>query len=310
MSDRVLITGASGFVGRALSRHLVEMGLDVVALSRRPSRAREVLGSKVEVAEWDGVTCGAWADLADGALGIVNLAGENIGAGRWTKKKKRRIIESRVNTCKAIVAAVAQSKNKANVIVQASGVGYYGDRGADVLVESSSLGTGFLADVARQWEASVEPAADMGVRVAVIRLGGVLGPGGGLLSSVLPAFRMFLGGWAGSGKQWFSWVHIEDVVSAIRFLIEHSDLYGAFNLVSPNPVVSKEFYKVLGAVMHRPVLFGGPGFMLKLVLGEMATELLLSGQRAVPEKLLAAGYRFKYSDAKWALEKIVGKASQ
>lgn len=305
MSNRVIVTGASGFIGRALCRHLVVSGLEVVALSRRPSRATELLGNEVKAVRWDAAACGDWAALADAALAIVNLAGENIAAGRWTKKKKQRITQSRINAGKAVVAAVEQAKNKPKVVVQASGVGCYGDRGDERLDESSSLGTGFLADVAGQWEQSIQPVASMGVRLATVRIGAVLGPTGGLLAAVRPMFRLFLGNWPGNGKQWFSWVHIEDVVAAIRFLIENADAHGPFNLVSPNPVISKEFYKQLGSALHRPVIFRVPAFALKLLLGQMAAELLLSGQRVMPRRLSQAGYEFKYPHLRSALEDII-----
>lgn len=305
MSKRVLITGATGFIGQELSGELVDAGYEVVALSRCAYKANNLVGSDVKVVQWDAITSSGWVALADGASAIVNLAGENIATGRWTPKKKQRVIESRLNAGKAVVAAVEKAKNKPQVAIQASAVGYYGDRGDEILYENSSAGIGLLADFCKQWEQAIQPVETSGVRFATVRIGVVLGAKGGFMSHALPAFRFFLGGHPGSGKQWFPWIHIDDVAGAIRFLIEKSDLQGVFNLTAPNPILSKEFYALLGKVMRRPAIFSMPPFALKLLTGEMVTELLLSGQRAIPKKLSQAGYEFKYVDAKSALENII-----
>ncbi|MHC4556923.1 MAG: TIGR01777 family oxidoreductase [Planctomycetota bacterium] len=306
MSKQILITGATGFIGRAVCTELVKGGYQIAALTRQPNKARDLLTGEIKVVQWDAISSSGWGTFADGALAIINLAGESIGTGRWTRKKKQQIMESRLNAGQAILSAVENTRIKPQVIIQASGVGYYGDRGDEILSESASEGTGFLADVARQWEQSIQVVASMGVRLAVIRIAPVLGAEGGLMSRVLPVFRCFLGGRLGSGKQWFPWIHIDDVVGAIRFLIENDDSKGVFNLTSPSPIRSGEFYTLLGRVMHRPTILHIPAFLLKLILGEMGTELLLSGQRVLPERLLQAGYNFKYFDAKSALENIVG----
>ena len=296
MKKQILITGATGFVGRRLSIELAGAGYEVVALSRRSAEAEKIFAGRVKVVEWDAATAKGWSELADGALAIVNLAGDNIGAGRWTEKKKRLISESRLNAGRAVTEAIRSAKHKPLVLIQASGVGCYGNRGDELLDENSSRGTGFLADVARQWEASVRNVADMGVRLATIRLGVVLGPHGGVMSRLIPAFRFFVGGHPGSGRQWLPWVHIDDVIGVVRFLIESADCEGPFNVTVPEPTRSKDFYNLLGKAMHRPAVFPMPAFALKLALGEMATELLLPSTRVVPRKLIEAGYKFKFPD--------------
>ena len=308
MKKRILITGATGFVGRPLSIELAGAGYEVVALSRRRAKAEDVFAGRVKVVEWDAVTASRWAEWADGALAIVNLAGDNIGAGRWSEKKKKLILESRLNAGAAVTEAIRSAEHKPQVLIQASGVGCYGDRGDELLDENSSSGVGFLADVARQWEASVRDVPGMGVRLATIRLGVVLGPHGGVMSRLIPPFSSFVGGHPGSGRQWLPWVHIDDVIGVVRFLIESADCEGPFNVTTPEPTLSKDFYNFLGKAMHRPAFFPMPAFALKLALGEMATELLLPSTKVVPKKLLDAGYEFKFPDPATAFSDIL-KAS-
>ena len=308
MTKRILITGATGFVGRPLSIALVEAGYEVVALSRRRAKAEDIFAGRVKVVEWDAVTASRWSEWADGALAIVNLAGDNIGAGRWSEKKKKLILESRLNAGAAVTEAIRSAEHKPQVLIQASGVGCYGDRGDELLDENSSSGVGFLADVARQWEASVRDVPGMGVRLATIRLGVVLGPHGGVMSRLIPPFSFFVGGHPGSGRQWLPWVHIDDVIGVVRFLVESADCEGPFNVTTPEPTLSKDFYNFLGKAMHRPACFPMPAFALKLALGEMATELLLPSTKVVPKKLLDAGYEFKFPDPATAFSDIL-KAS-
>ncbi|MHC4061794.1 MAG: TIGR01777 family oxidoreductase, partial [Planctomycetota bacterium] len=210
----------------------------------------------------------------------------------------------------AIVKAIRQTEHKPNLVIQASAVGYYGTRGDEILYEDSPSGAGFLADVSKQWEQTIQPLANSPTRLAVIRLGPVLGAEGGMMQKLLPAFRLFLGGHPGSGKQWLSWIHIDDVTSAIRFLIENPALRGVFNLTSPHPAPSRDFYRLLGKLMHRPALLPLPVCLLKVLMGQMAEELLLSSLRVLPNKLLQAGYRFKYADPESALKNIVEKTDE
>jgi uncharacterized protein (TIGR01777 family) len=305
MPKTVIISGATGFIGKVLIKKLVARSCRVVVLSRNPGKAAALRNSLIEVVGWDGKSANGWAHYADGAYGIVNLAGENIAAGRWTPARKTAILQSRLAAGRAIVEAVAQAAHKPRVVIQASGIGYYGNSGDTVLDETSSAGTGFLADVAMQWERSTDPVAALGVRRVIIRTGVVLGRGGGFLSRVLLPFKLFMGGYMGSGRQWFSWIHMEDEVSAICFLLEQDAARGAFNLSAPQPLTAKDFFSEVGRTLNRPSWLPVPGFALRLALGEMAEELILSGQRALPKRLLTAGYAFHYPLARDALQNIL-----
>lgn len=305
MSKRVIISGATGFIGKALCRHLLEAGYDVVGLSRDPDKGKEFLPGEVNFARWDAKSAEGWMDHADGAFAIVNLAGENIASGRWTKQRKQRILESRLDAGKALVEAVEKVKTKPQVVIQSSGIGYYGDSGDEIVDETSPPGSGFLVEVAKEWEKTTQEVESMGVRHVVIRTGVVLGAEGGFLSRIILPYRFFLGGHMGSGKQWIPWIHMDDEAKAIRFLMEKEGLQGAFNLTAPNPLTSRDFSKVLGRVMKKPAWLAIPGFVLRLFFGEMASELILSGQRALPKRLLESGYQFIYPELEPALREIL-----
>jgi len=302
---RIIITGATGFIGRALCKHMVEYGYEVIALTRNLAKAQGLLGEQVKSIKWDGQSAQGWASLADGAEAIVNLAGENIGSRRWTQARKRAILHSRLDVGRAVVEAVELSAIKPKVVVQASGVGYYGPHGDEMLDESSPSGEDFLSDVACQWEASTKPVKAMGVRRVVIRTGGVLEREGGMLPRLLLPFRLFVGGPLGGGRAWFSWIHRDDEAAAIRFLIENEDARGAFNLTAPEPLTMRDFCHLLGHVIRRPSRLPVPGFVLRLFFGEMAEALLLSGQRVLPKRLQESGFEFKYSTAETALRAIL-----
>jgi uncharacterized protein (TIGR01777 family) len=305
MSNQIIITGATGFIGKSLCKQLVQAGYDLVVLSRNPKKGSESLPNQIRVASWDAKTSEGWADYADGAYAIINLAGENIGSGRWTPGKKRRILESRLNAGKAVVEAIKKVGNKPKVLIQASGIGIYGNRDDEILDEFSRPGSGFLTEVAKQWEGSTKKVESFGVRHVIIRTGVVLGADGGFLSRVILPFRLFVGGRLGSGNQWIPWIHLDDEVRAICFLMERQNLKGAFNLTAPNPLISKDFFNLLGKTIKRPSWLPVPGFLLSLLLGERARELILSGQRAMPKRLLESGYDFLYPDAKSALREIL-----
>ena len=307
MAKRVIITGATGFIGRALSERLVEAGYEVVGLSRDPERGRQLLGDRITILEWDGRGAKGWGGHADGAYAVINLAGESIASGRWTKQKMRSILRSRLDAGRAVSDATAAARSKPGVVIQSSGIGYYGSRGDETVDESSSSGKGFLPEVAREWEESTRGVETLGVRHATIRTGIVLGSDGGALPRLLTPFRFFIGGPLGSGKQYFPWIHIADQVDAIRFLMEKEKLHGAFNLAAPEQISMKQFCRVLGKVMGRPSRFRVPGFVLRLLYGQMADELLLSGQKAMPQRLMAAGYRFRYPEAESALGQILAE---
>ena len=303
MGKRVLITGGTGLIGRALSAGLSGDGYDVVVLSRNPERATG-LPSGVRVERWDARTAQGWGALADGAWAVVNLAGEGISAGRWTGKRKRRIRESRLNAGRAVVEAIEAAKARPAVLVQASGVGYYGPCGEEDVPESAPPGRDYLSGLAVGWETSTVGVEAMGVRRAIIRTGIVLSRNGGALPRMMLPFRLFVGGRLGSGRQWLSWIHIADEVGAIRFLLENEKARGPFNLSAPYPVTNADFSRSLGRQLGRPALVPTPGFVLRLAFGEMA-DMLLTGQKAVPRHLTQMGYVFRFADAEAALEDIL-----
>ncbi len=305
----MVITGATGFIGRALCKELHGKH-EVVALSRDAESARQSLGDTATVVQWDAQTPAGWDCEADGAHAIINLAGENIASGRWSQARKSQILQSRLDAAQAVVEAVRGLRNRPKVVIQASAVGYYGAREDERLDEDSTPGEGFLAGVCQQVERSVEEFENLGVRCVVIRTGVVLGRGGGALPRLILPFRFYLGGHLGSGRQWFSWIGLDDEVGAIRFLMENVNLRGVFNLTAPNPATMKEFCQILGKVLNRPSWLNVPAFAARLALGEMADEMLLAGQRVLPRRLLAAGFSFKYPDLQKALSDIINERAR
>ena len=303
---RVIITGGSGFIGRALTRELLDAQYEVVWLGRNPETTRNVPAG-VRVEKWDGRSAQGWSALAEGAFAIVNLAGESIGIPPlpWTNERKRRIRDSRVNAGKAVVEAVRLAREKPRVIVQASAVGFYGARGDEVITEKNSAGQDFLADVAVAWEASSAEIETLGVRRVVTRFGLPLDKNGGVFPFLVMPFRFFVGGPIGSGRQVIAWIHLHDAVRAIRFLMEREDARGAFNVTAPEPLTNAELGRLIARVLHRPFWLPVPAFALKLVLGEMAELLLLNGQRVLPERLLRAGFRFRFPTAENALKDVL-----
>jgi uncharacterized protein (TIGR01777 family) len=297
---RVVITGATGFISSALCKELCK-DYEVIALSRDASRAAKSIGDWAKAVEWDGRTTGSWLQQANGAFAIINLAGENIASGRWNESRKAGILHSRLDSTRAVIEAIKQMDKKPNVVIQASAIGFYGPRQDEQIDEDSPSGKGFLASVCQRIESSTEEIEALGVRCVVIRTGVVLGRDGGAFEKLVKPFRFFLGGHVGSGRQWFSWIHLEDEVAAIKFLMENEDLKGAFNLTAPEPVTMKEFCKILGKVLHRPAWMKVPAFAAKLAFGEMANEMLLSGQKVLPKRLLNTNFNFKYTDVKQAL---------
>ena len=297
---RVVITGATGFIGRALCGKL-HQDYEVIALSRNVEAARQSIGHLAKIVLWDAKTPASWQDEADGALAIINLAGENAASGRWNKARKSHILQSRLDAAGAIIEAIKQSHSRPKVVIQSSAIGYYGSREDEQLDEASTPGKGFLADVCRRIESFTEEIERLDVRCIVIRTGIVLSRGGGALAKLIVPFRFFLGGHLGSGRQWFSWISLDDEVAAIKFLMENKHLNGVFNLTAPQPVTMKEFAATLGQVLKRPAWLNVPGFALRLAVGEVADEMLLSGQRVLPKRLLAAGYEFKHPELEKAL---------
>jgi len=235
---------------------------------------------------------------------VIHLAGETV-VGRWTKSKKVAIRDSRVLGTRNLADGLAQAPERPGVLISASAVGYYGDRGDEQLREESRAGSGFLAEVCREWEAAAESAANSGIRTVQIRIGMVLSPDGGALQKMLPPFRLGLGGKIGSGRQWMSWVHVQDIVGAILQIMKTDSLQGPINMVSPNPATNAEFTKTLARVLPRPAIFPMPAFAARVAFGQMADELLLASQRVEPAKLLASGYTFQHPELRLALQEIL-----
>jgi uncharacterized protein (TIGR01777 family) len=304
MAKRVIICGATGFIGRALCRTLYG-DYEIIALSRDALRAGSEIGQWAEITEWDARTAGSWAGQVEGTHAIVNLAGENLAAGPWTQSRRASIVQSRTNSAGAIVDAVSGAKVKPAVVIQASAVGFYGLRGDELLTEEAGVGTGFLADVCRRTETTAVRVERSGVRYVAIRSGLVLAREGGALPRFMLPYRFFLGGALGNGRQWLSWIGLEDEIRAIRFLLENQNLRGAFNLAAPNPVTMSQFSRTLGRVLRRPAWTKVPAFALRLVFGKMADEVLLASQKAVPKRLLEAGFTFRHPQLQDALEAII-----
>lgn len=292
---RIIVTGGTGMIGRPLADDLAADGHDVIILTRSPGRASG-LPANVRAAGWDARSGDGWAGLIDSSTAIVNLAAENIGGerflpDRWTADKRQRIRQSRIDAGRAVVDAVRRAGQKPQVVIQASATGYYGWHESGRITENHPSGDDFLASVVRDWEASTAPVEDEGVRRAIIRTGVVLTPDGGPVRRLLVPYRLFVGGPIGGGKQWWSWIHPEDVVRGIRFLIERVDAHGPFNLVAPEPVTNDEFGKTLGRVLGRPHFFPLPAVALRLPLGEVA-DIVLKGQPVVPQHLLDMGFDY------------------
>jgi uncharacterized protein (TIGR01777 family) len=299
---RVLITGATGFIGRLVCARLAEQGHDLVVLSRDPDRARERLHGVVAAHAWRATEGPPPGEAVANLDAVVHLAGVSV-VGRWTEAHRRAIHDSRVDGTRNLVAALAMAPTPPKVMVSASAIGYYGDRGDAVLDEEAPPGEDFLAEVCKGWEAEAREAEQLGMRVVRLRFGIVLGDTGGALETMLLPARLGLGGPLGSGRQWWSWVHIDDVLG----LIEHGldqDVSVALNVTSPGPVRQRDFARALGAVLNRPAFLPTPAFALKLVLGGFASELLGS-KRVLPESTLATGYTFRFPDLREALEDLL-----
>jgi uncharacterized protein len=300
---RVVVPGGSGMLGRRLAAALVGDGYEVILLSRTPERVGG-LPAGVRVEGWDGRTADGWGRLADGAAAIVNLAGESLAGGRWTDERKRKIVQSRTNAGAAVVEAVKAATARPPLVIQVSGVGYYGPHGDEKLTEKDRPGRDFGAQVCVQWEAASAPVEALGVRRVVIRTGVVLSPEAIALQRLMLPYRFFAGGRLGNGRQWFSWVHIADYVAGVRFLMDRADASGIFNLTAPEPLTNADLAKALGQAMGRPAWMPVPAAAMRLVFGEMSS-VLLEGQRVVPDRLLEMGFRFQFPDVSQALRDLV-----
>jgi hypothetical protein len=307
---RSLITGATGFVGRRLLKELSARGPKEppIVLSRDRQRAeRDLSAYGVRALRWNLLTELAPAEALAGVDAVFHLAGESVAEGRWTSAKKIRLRDSRIVGTRNLVAALAQAAQKPQVLVSASAIGYYGDRGEELLEESSPPQSDFLGELCQAWEREALAAEALGIRVVTIRIGIVLGEGGGALARMLTPFYLGLGAPLGSGNQWMSWIHVGDLARLMVFAAEHEQLRGAVNGVAPSPVTNRQFTKVLGKVLSRPTIFPPvPGFMLRLMFGEFG-QILLHSQRVQPKAALAAGFAFQFPELEPALRDILKK---
>lgn len=306
---KVVVAGGTGFIGAPLCRELAGAGHEVVALSRNVPAAQKTLGAGVKVMRWDPGAGEIPAEALDGADGIVNLAGESIASGRWTRERKERILASRIQATRSLVEAAGRAREngrqeRPRVLVNASAIGFYGPHGDEELREDALAGQDFLARVCLAWEAEAKKAEVLGLRVVTVRIGVVLGEGGGALARMVTPFKLFAGGPMGTGRQWFSWVHRDDVVGIIRFALEHENVRGPVNATGPEPLTMRDFSGTLGRVLGRPSWLPVPGFLLRVALGEMS-EMLLNGQRVLPAKAIEAGYRFRFTTAEEALRRVL-----
>jgi uncharacterized protein (TIGR01777 family) len=299
----ILITGATGFVGRRLCEMLHQAGHTVRALSRDSVAAKQRVPLLKEVFPWNPLQELPPLQAFEGCDAVINLAGESI-AGRWTAPKKQLIRDSRVLGTKNLVNAFAQLSSRPKVLISASAIGYYGDRGEETLTEDAAPGSDFLAQVCRDWENEALKAESLGMRVVRLRIGLVLGRGGGTLQALLPLFRVGLGGPLGSGRQWWSWIHRDDLCRLIVQILANESISGPVNATAPQPVRQKEFAQVLGRVLRRPAFLPTPAFALKIALGEFADGILAS-QRALPRRAQEMGYRFQFEELEGALREIL-----
>lgn len=298
MPAKILVSGSSGLIGAALIPALKSSGYEITCLVRGTASSRDQI-------QWDPAQP-LVPESVSGFDAVVHLAGESI-VGRWTEAKKRRIRESRVKGTLRLAEALAQAPQRPRVLISASAIGYYGDRGEETLREDSASGSGFLPEVCREWEDATELATKAGIRTVQMRFGLVLSRFGGALQKMLPPFRLGVGGNMGSGRQWWSWVDIDDLVGAVQHVIKTETLRGPVNVVGPNPVMNAEFTKTLTSVLSRPAILPMPAFAARLVFGQMGDELLLASQRVEPAKLLASGYVFQKPDLRLALSAILKK---
>ncbi len=295
----ILVTGASGLVGSHLQPALAAEGHTVTALVRRAAAAGQI--------RWDPAAGQLDADQLQGFDGVVHLAGESIAEGRWTAAKKERIRSSRVDPTTLLCQTLARLPQPPKVLISASAIGFYGDRGDQPLDEESPAGAGYLPEVCQAWEGATQAAAEAGIRVVRLRIGVVLSREGGALQKMLLPFRMGAGGRIGSGRQYWSWIAIDDLVGVIGHALQTTSLEGAVNAVAPQPVTNLEFTKTLGRVLGRPTIFPMPAFAARLALGEMANDLLLASARVVPDKLHGSGYTFRYPDLEGALRHVLAR---
>jgi len=284
---KIVVAGGSGFIGEPLVRRLVAKGHDVAVLSRDPAKVKAGRGL-----HWDAKSQGGWSAEAAAADVVINLAGENVGEGRWTDERKRRMVASRLDSTAALIEALRREPDRRRTFISASAVGLYGDRGDEILHESSDPGTGFLAELVSRWETAARGAEPL-ARLVIIRFGVVLSAEGGALAKLLLPFKLGAGGPIGNGRQWMSWIDRDDAVRFVEWAVESEAARGAYNATGPHPVPNREFAQALGAALHRPALLPTPALALKVAFGEMAEEVLLAGQRVLPARAQREGFVFE-----------------
>ena len=300
---KIVVTGATGLIGRELCKELFLRGDELTIFSTNVEKAKVVLPFAKEVVEWKNYDKDYSVHL-EGKDAVIHLAGVSVAGKRWTPTYKKEIYDSRINTTRNLVLSIEKCEQKPEVFISASAIGFYGERGDSILSETSSVGNDFLSHVCADWEIASEQIAKFDVRRVIIRTGIVLSVNDGALKKMLLPFQLYFGGPLGNGKQWFSWIHLADIISLYLFLLDNKNLKGLFNAVSPQPVQMKVFAKTLGKVLHKPSLFPVPKFILHLVMGESASAILAS-QKVKPEALLKAGFKFKFEDLDAALIKLL-----
>ena len=307
---KVAIAGATGFVGSRLVERLHSEGHSVLVLARDSERARRVFPASaypnLEIVAYTPAESGDWQNSIAGCDGVVNLAGVPIAEERWTAARQQAILDSRKLTTAKLAEAIANANPKPSVLVSASAIGYYGTSETAEFDENSPAGDDFLATVCKDWESAAQPVKNAGTRLAILRLGIVLGKGGAL-AKMLPPFKLFAGGPIGTGKQWFSWIHRDDVVNLILYALQNPQIEGVLNATAPNPVRMNELCQTLGAVLQRPSWLPVPGFALELLLGDGA-KVVLEGQKVLPKRTLASGFQYQYPNLKSALEEILSRS--
>ncbi len=296
---KIVIAGGSGFIGRPLVARFADRGDEVVVLTRTP---RTIAGARVVA--WDGRSQGGWSAEVAAADAVVNLAGESIAEGRWTRSRKDVLVRSRIDATAAIVGALRNEPSKSRTLVNASAIGFYGLHGDDTLDEDSAQGSGFLAELCARWESAAREAEPVG-RVAILRFGVVLGPDGGALAKLLLPFRLGAGGPVGTGEQWMSWIDGSDLVRMVQWVVDHRDARGIYNATAPEPVRNREFARSLGRALRRPAVISAPAFAMRLAFGQMADEVLLGGQRVLPKRALADGFLFEHTSLDGSLKHLL-----
>lgn len=307
---KIVTVGATGFVGSHLLKALSSSSgsgtpHQITVLSRDPDRTRDRVPSGLQLLRWDPLTEAVPERALDGADAVINLAGDNVAEGRWTPAKKKRLVDSRILTTRGIVDAIGDCEARPRILVNASAIGFYGPRGDEELGEQSAAGDDFLSGLCQQWEAEASRATEIGVRTVLLRIGIVLGVGGGALKKMLLPFRLGAGGPIGSGRQWMSWIHIDDMVGLILHALSTENLTGPVNATAPQPATNRKFSSTLGRVLRRPAFLPAPGFALRLALGEFA-DILIEGQKVLPAKAEASGYEFRHPELEEALRDILG----